>query len=495
MRVLYILLVSLLFFTACHRPQQVKVPDLVMAHSPLVIDYPAGVMITTPKRHTSPASRNLTYAEKVLSLHRIPLLDTNTREMVFVKTNGDRVRISMEELAGKYDIILFNTVNNPVPLRIADLQGAFNQIFNITPENNISAGSRNHLKKVQVYKPDTLPEKPIFNLFQRLKSREKRIIISMPDTTTQRFVTRIIPGIVWVEQRIDTRTILKFNFENDLITYANTDRYFTNGITFDLQAAWLSQSVIQKIMIPYQHKATVTYNLSMVQDMYTPTDTRIAPALSHDRPYSSYLYFGFRRTISDPLRKIKMSSQLDAGYLGPYSPGSYLQTLVHKTFPTNDTPQGWNTQINTDVILNYSLQAQKAVVSKKSMTLLAGVDIKAGTLYNNAGVGLQFQAGKADPVFGLAENEKWPDLECYFFAKTHISIVAYNALLQGGMFNHDNVFTLKGNEIQRVVGTAESGIHVRYKAMGLELAQHYLTPEYKGGLWHKWGRISLLFRL
>jgi lipid A 3-O-deacylase len=168
---------------------------------------------------------------------------------------------------------------------------------------------------------------------------------------------------------------------------------------------------------------------------------------------------------------------------------------VHKAFPTNDIPLGWETQINTDVIINYSLLAQKALVANKNFTLLASLDVKAGTLQTSSGAGLQLLAGKAEPVFGLTENEAWPNTEYYFFAKTNINFVAYNALLQGGMFNHENIFTLTGNQIQRMVGSAEAGIHIRYKAVGIELAQHYLTPEYKGGLWHQWGRMSLLFRL
>ena len=179
----------------------------------------------------------------------------------------------------------------------------------------------------------------------------------------------------------------------------------------------------------------------------------------------------------------------------PYSPGSYMQTLVHKTFPSNDVPLGWETQINTDVILNYNVLGQLGLVNNRNFTLLAGLDAKAGTLLNSAGAGLQLQAGKAEPLFGLADNESWPSMEYYFFAKTNINFVAYNALLQGGMFNHNNVFTLKGYEIQRVVGNASAGIHFRYKGIGIELAQHFLSPEYKGGLWHKWGRMSLSFKL
>jgi len=468
---------------------------MVQNQSPLVIDYPAGVMIAPQRQVSVPANRNITFAEKILSPHQIPLLDTNTREMVFVKMNGDRVTIGMDELAGKYDIILFNAVSNPVPLRIADLQGAFNDIFNFSAETKITGKKLNNIQERLEPASDTVIKKPNRHRFSDLISRDKKIIVTSADTSSQRFVARAIPGIEWVEQRVDTRSILKVNFENDLITYANTDRYFTNGITIDLQAAWLGNSMFQKLMIPYRHKAFVTWNLSMVQDMYTPTDTRVAPTLNNDRPYSSYLYFGFRKTTADPARELKITSQMDAGYIGPYSPGSYMQTLVHKTFPTNDVPLGWETQINTDVILNYTYQVQKALIHKENFTLLAGMDAKAGTLHTNAGAGLQLQAGKAEPIFGLGENEKWPKVEYYFFAKTNVHFVAYNALLQGGMFNHDNVFTLKGNEIQRVTGSAEAGFHIKYKGVGIELAQHYLSPEYKGGFWHKWGRMSLLFNL
>lgn len=473
----------------------VKTPDLAQKNAQTVIDYPAGVIITQDNRNIEPARHNLKIARKILSQHLIPLLDTTAGQMVFVKRNGDRVSINLGDLSGKYDIVLFDAVRNPVPLRISDLQSAVDHIFN-KPGTYKSKQVFNQIPDIKTT-PDqdsSLAARSLDRI-SNLGKHDKRIIVSVPDTSSNNFSSRAIPGIEWVEQRVDTRSLLKINFENDLITYANTDRYFTNGVTFDLQAAWLGHSPVQKIMIPYRHKAYVTYNLSMVQDMYTPTDTRIAPKLHNDRPYASYLYFGFRKTTADPFLKLKISSQFDIGYIGPYSPGSYMQTLVHKTFPTNDVPLGWETQINTDIILNYNFKFQKAIINNKKLSLLAGTEVKAGTLYNNLGAGLELQAGKAEPIFGLAENEQWPKLEYYFFAKTNVSFVAYNALLQGGMFNHDNIFTLKGNEIQRVVGNAEAGFHMRYKGMGIEIAQHYLTPEYKGGYWHKWGRISLLFNV
>ncbi|MEI8046022.1 MAG: lipid A deacylase LpxR family protein [Bacteroidota bacterium] len=492
MKILSVILISLFLFAACSQSEKKK-SKMTYNPAPQVIDYPAGVMIAPGKPFSSAEVHNTTIAKKILASHHIPVLGENTGQLVFVKTNGDRVSITLDELAGKYDIILFNAVNNPVPLKIADLQGAFDYIFKLPVSSAISTGSSHYEVKSFEQKPDTLTQKSARKRLSQIKRHEKKIVVTSFDTSARNFIARAIPENLWVEQLIDSRSIFKINFENDLISYANTDRYFTNGITFDLQAAWLGRLSFRKLMIPYNHSANVKYSFSMVQDMYTPTDTRIAPALAHDRPYSSYLYFGFRKTTSDPVRKIKIANQVDAGYIGPASPGSYLQTLVHKTFPTNDVPLGWETQIKTDIILNYAIHIQKALASKENMSLLGGFDLNAGTLHTDAGAGFQLQAGKAEPVFGLKKNEKWPRAEYYFFAKTNISIVAYNALLQGGMFNHDNIFTLKGNEIQRVVGNAEVGIHARYKGVGIELAQHYLSPEYKGGMWHQWGRISLLF--
>ncbi len=494
MRAFLIVLVSLVFFTRCGK-QQVSQADLPKVIAPIEINYAAGVMISPQKKAAKASNCNFNFAEKILSPHRIPVLDTVSNQMVFVKSNGDRVSIILDKLVGKYDIILFNPNSNPVPLRIADLQGAFDQIFNFNSTNNFKSKAKSSIRQTPKIAEDTISHKTVSELLLKLKNRHKKIIFTTFDTSASKLILRNIPEIEWVEQKIDTRRILKFSFENDLITYANTDRYFTNGITFDLQAAWLSRSPINKLMLRYNHKANVTYNLSMVQDMFTPTDTRVAPTLQNDRPYSSYLYFGFSKTTADPIRKIKIMSKLDVGYIGPHSPGSYMQTLVHKSFPTNDVPLGWETQINTDIILNYSVQAQKAVVSTQKLTVLANFGTKAGTLNTSTSAGLQLLAGKYEPIFGLADNEKWPKTEYYFFAKTNISFLAYNALLEGGMFNHNNIFVLSGNQIQRFVGSAEAGFHLHYKGVGLELAQHYLSPEYKSGLWHKWGRISLFFRI
>jgi hypothetical protein len=284
-------------------------------------------------------------------------------------------------------------------------------------------------------------------------------------------------------------------FENDLITYANTDRYFTNGITFSLKAAWIGRIRLSSLMIPYRHPSSASYSLSLVQNMFTPTDTRVAPLLHNDRPYASYLYLGYSKVTSDPVRMLKLTTEIDIGYTGPRSPGAYLQTLVHGTFPTNDQPLGWETQIKTGPIVNYTIHLEKALINRDQLMLSTSAYVKTGTLYNQIGTGFRLQAGRQEPSFSSGTATRTSHWQYYFFLNARGALIGYDATLEGGIFNRNEVFTLSTNEISRWVASAETGFRITYKGTGLELAQHYLSPEYKGGLAHKWGRISLLFDL
>jgi hypothetical protein len=207
------------------------------------------------------------------------------------------------------------------------------------------------------------------------------------------------------------------------------------------------------------------------------------------------LYLGFRKNSRDALNGIKLSSELIMGYLGPYSPGSYLQTLVHETFPTNDKPRGWETQIKTAPILNYNLDLEKSLISSNHVLINSSASVMAGSLYDRAGIGLQLRAGRVGTYFGNQSTTAGKDWQYFFFADTRVNFIIYDATLQGGFLSKDEIFRLSPQEISRIAGSGSAGIQVCYRGTGLELAQHYLSPEYKGGLWHKWGRISLLIPL
>ncbi|NVO21412.1 MAG: lipid A deacylase LpxR family protein [Bacteroidetes bacterium] len=463
----------------------------------VVIDHPAAVLFNSlPENHSSANAVKGNIIEKILSPYHIAIIAPKSGNVEFLKQDGRKVQLDLLKLRSHYDVILFNTINDPIPCFIKDLRKTATHCFtatsvneprNIPPGNTVNAAPANNTAIQTFLTADSL------QLIHRKKNRNISIIVT--DVSSVPLSMRNMNGIQWVENRLDKNSYFGLTFENDLITYNNTDRYFTNGVSFTLQAPWMSRLRSSQLMLPYRHTSAVAYSMILVQNMYTPKDTRIAPTFIDDRPYSSYLYLGYRKTTTDPFRKVRLTNEADLGYIGPYSPGAYLQTIVHETFPTNDKPQGWETQIRTDIILNYNLKVEKAIIQKENLVLAAAVQTKAGTLYSQAGLGIRLQAGRQSPYFGSVSDKKQDAWQYFFFMESNANVIAYDATLEGGVFNKDNIFTIKSSNISRLVGNSECGIQVRYKGTGLELAQHYLSPEYKHGLWHKWGRISLIFKL
>lgn len=464
-----------------------------------VIDHPAVVVYAHGDKSMIRKKTEVISATRLIAELQIPVITTKNNNLEFVKKNGDRITLNINRLPHKCDIILFNSINNPLPCSSSDLPEAARNIF--TRPQQTSAQKPVKEKELQIASlpacmDDTLklPSKRL-PVFKKPEPGMHKFTLSIPDTTSAEFRPREVPGIVFIENRVDTRTILKLSFENDLITWDNTDRYFTNGVTVELQSPRWNQLAIARLMLPYRHKASGSASLFLVQNMFTSADTRIPPALKNDRPFASCLYIGIKKSSSDYSRRLRISSSLYSGIIGPYSAGSFFQTLVHKTFPTNDIPQGWETQINNDVILNYDIQLEKGLLESGMFSMSALAGIQAGTLYSNAGGGIYARFGISDPLFGFPEKAGRATWQAYLYARGEGRFIAYDATLQGGLINNDNVFSLSGNQVKRLTGRAEFGLHICYKGFGLEAAQHFLTPEFDKGLAHRWGRLSIIFPL
>lgn len=464
-----------------------------------VIDHPAIVVYSPVNVPLSQQTVDVLTIKQRISGQKIPVVTTVNENLEFVKQNGDHIALNIKRLPENYNIILFNSVSNPVPCSATDLLKVVRNVFG--EQSSIDNQLHKRAIKRQV-KQQTFPIKEMPEQFTETKPREKvpvcrmkRITIPVADTSTLAFLPFDVPGIVFIENLVDTRTSIILTFENDLITWNNTDRYFTNGITAELHSPRIMRLSVARTMLPYRHKAFSSTSLLLVQNMYTSADTRIPPTLVNDRPFASYIYLGIRKINADNSRKLRLSSTLYAGVIGPYSAGSFFQTLVHKTFPTNDIPQGWETQINTDVILNYDIQLEKSLFDAGNMSLSALADIKTGTLYNNAGGGFLAQFGYSEPRFGYSQKVKRMKWQAYIYAQAEGKVIAYDATLQGGLINKNNIYTLNSSQLNHFIGNADIGLHFDYKGIGFEVAQHFLTAEFKQGLSQRWGQFSLLFPL
>jgi len=329
---------------------------------------------------------------------------------------------------------------------------------------------------------------------ETIKPIDRRIILELPEGESLKKQINITDNQSFIIQRIKAESCFSLTFENDI--FDMTDRYYTNGLRFEWSSPSVAHSPVSRLMLSYGHPATNTYSVYLTQNMYTPISTKIPPALSgNDRPYSAYMILGHRKESTDATRQLKFTNDIILGVIGSYSLGSLMQQGVHKSLPTNDPPLGWETQISNDVIAGYRLQVEKNITGGNQWQAALLAAAEAGTLYDNLMAGFRIEAGKNmfyrnnQSVETIKQSKQKVKLHAYFQGESRI--IGYDATLQGGMFNHNNIYTLTKDEIDLFVLKAETGFSVRYLQYGLELGQTIISPEYTGGRIHKWGRITL----
>ncbi len=291
----------------------------------------------------------------------------------------------------------------------------------------------------------------------------------------------------------DPHSFLSIQFDNDV--FLSMDYYYTNGIQFQYIHPALQRSRILSIAIPYRKKSLNYFGIRLVQNMYTPTRLDIEQVLVGDRPFASYLYLGFFKTTYDKENKLKLHSGLDIGLLGPTSLGGLIQTTIHSTEPT-----GWANQIGNDILLSYHASIEKGILEKELLTWNIAAGAIGGTLYDNAYISTLLMAGKQEPYFngyGLqcGSNRQINKLQYVLIAGLKTTLVGYDATLQGGLFNKNEIYSLSGDEIERFTYSAIAGFQVKYKWFGLTGKIHYISSEFKGGRDHKWVSIGTTFCL
>ena len=289
--------------------------------------------------------------------------------------------------------------------------------------------------------------------------------------------------------------------ENDLLD--NTDRFYTNGLRFDLVAPFLQASPLSKLLAPYWHPGKNYYGICLVQNMYTPSTTKIGGILYGDRPYAAYLYVGSYKITNDLKRKIRFSRELQIGIIGQSSLGEYVQKTFHNSVPTNNEPLGWEYQISNDLLLNYQVILEKGILAAKAVEVNVNGNAILGTVMTNIGGGISIRAGRFNPYFvNLGVDKKANNLkrglkntQLFLSLKSAFRFVGYDATLEGGMFNKSSPYTIASSEMSRAVLKSSLGVTFTYGGFRINLDQYLQSPEFKNGWWHKWVSLGMTFAL
>ena len=277
---------------------------------------------------------------------------------------------------------------------------------------------------------------------------------------------------------------IKINYENDY--FSGTDIYYTQGIKFEFAFPWLRYSPFM-LLLPKLPNSVTQYELTAVQDCFTPTSITVDTIQKGDRPYAGYIYLGHEKISANEAKEEKLTSELDLGMLGSCAECEEEQQAIHRAI-SDRQPLGWQYQIAQGAMVNYKLLYEKGIMRDSTIDISGYGGINAGNVYDNGIVGGKLRMGKMQHYFAGNRTRK---LQLYAFLEGWMEGVAYNATLQGLLFTDNSVYTLSRNNIDPIVLGYTYGICLSYKSISLEYTTTHITYEIVNSRYHGWGHIGI----
>jgi lipid A 3-O-deacylase len=285
-----------------------------------------------------------------------------------------------------------------------------------------------------------------------------------------------------------SNSFIRLNYENDYFT--TTDDYYTQGIKLEVASPAFRYSPFMWLL-PALSNSAKQYTLSAVQDCFTPTSISSNTILEGDRPFAGYIYLGQNKTSADYYTRQMLSTELDAGEIGPCAQCEAEQKEIHH-LPGNTQPVGWQYQISAALMLNYKLRYEKALYTDTAVDVIAMGQLTAGTVYDNIQTGLTLYLGKMNSYFLLGHHSQF---QLYGIIQGWVEGVAYNGTMQGTLFTNNSIYTLSSNQLSHIVYGDSYGLCFSLKRISLLYSVTHITNEIKTGLYHGWGHIGITWYL
>ncbi|UPT72354.1 MAG: lipid A deacylase LpxR family protein [Flavobacterium sp. JAD_PAG50586_2] len=100
-----------------------------------------------------------------------------------------------------------------------------------------------------------------------------------------------------------------------------------------------------------------------------------------------------------------------------------------------------------------------------------------------------------DYQFSIHFCKKQKQVQLYFYNQPLVNLIAYDATLQGGLFNRESVYTISRSDIELFTLQNNFGIVLQYRWLYLQYSRTILTREFSYGNSFKWGGIRIGFKL
>ena len=272
----------------------------------------------------------------------------------------------------------------------------------------------------------------------------------------------------------------RINYDNDF--FSATDYYYTQGIRFEFSSPAIKK-ISPRTLLLHVKGGNDTFGLTLNQLCYTPTSIRRDTVFTGDHPFAGAIFLGWNRSSSNDSTGEEMYSEVDAGGIGPCAHCKETQENIHKWLH-NIQPLGWQFQVGNDIVLNYFFHYDRKIFRERYFDASFFTDVKAGTLFDGAGLGNKMRLGILRPS---------GKFHGYVFSTAEVYGVGYNAVLEGGVFREQNIYTIAPQKLERVLLDTSIGLVLYYRKMSVEYTKHFISPEFHHGLEHSWGHCVLGF--
>lgn len=308
----------------------------------------------------------------------------------------------------------------------------------------------------------------------------------------------IFPAII-VGQKIDntasfrdikSTNYFRFHYDNDYFTA--TDYYYTQGYNFELTSPQLQKNPLNRLFFKPQNRES-KYGISIEHMGFTPTSISSDAILYGDRPFAAAIMLKSFLISTDTVHQTRISSGLSIGIIGPGAFGKEMQTGIHK-WVGDEVPHGWQHQIKNDLLLNYELGHEKQLLQFQNLFALnTNAKLRLGTVNTNISAGLNASLGKINSPFTSVKNKN--RFQIYGYFQSILTVVGYDASLQGGIFNRKSPYVIATADLNRVTLQNNFGLILQYKGLYLEYSRTEMSKEFKTGSEHKWGGIRIGVKL
>lgn len=304
-----------------------------------------------------------------------------------------------------------------------------------------------------------------------------------------------------------------FGFENDL--FADTDRFYTNGIKLNWTSpelkwfedlAWFqkdtflarqARNVIRVLPFSDDPERQRHLSFSLGQKMFTPQDIESRNLVTNDRPYAGWLYGDIAFHSKNKQRLDTFEIQL--GLIGDIALGEEAQDFVHSIRGIAKA-NGWDNQLENELGLALIYDRKQRVLRRNDIKGLLGFDaivhggLALGNVFTHFNSGAEFRFGWNIPTdFGSAlirpaGNTSAPTdatdpryqkgktaLSLYFFMAANGRWVLRDIFLDGNTFRDSHSIDKKS-----LVGEFVLGASAVIKNIKISYAQVFRSKEFDG---------------